>query len=627
MSRAENRREKKLASKALQNTTEKTQVNISHLFTEAVQYQQSGQLNEAEVVYQEILSINPDVPEVHYGLGIIQNTFDDNVAAEKSYRNAIALRPNYGEAHANLGNALVAMGQLEESIACYQHAIIHKPKGANLHNSFGVALQKLTRHSDAIASFKTSLSLAPEIAEVHSNLGVSFKATNRFDEALQSYERALSIRPDFFGGHSNKGNVFKDLGLLNEACKCYRTALAIQPDYAEAQCNLGSVLMSMGQLDEALSYFKALGALAANNYLHTLLYQPSISNDDLFNACRKIANERKTANTPLPFPILNLDNKNRIRIGYISSDFREHPVGVNILPLIANHDHQKYEIFCYAELTASDSMTSEFQEHADHWRLINALNDEDVAQVMRDDGIQIAVYIGGNFDDNRPGIAAYKAAPIQVAMYGGTTTASDTMDYWLTDEILHPKDTTERFTEKLWHLPSLFTYPVPKDTPPENNLPAIKNGYVTFVSFNKPCKINDEVIDLWAGVLSAVTNSKLILKFRNYFGDAAVADPILKRFATNGIANNRIELVASIDSSNEHLSHYHQGDIALDTFPFSGATTTFQALWMGLPVVSLNGERFISRMGTSISQHAGLNNLLASLPNWLSFARCPRLLA
>ena len=199
----------------------------------------------------------------------------------------------------------------------------------------------------------------------------------------------------------------------------------------------------------------------------------------------------------------------------------------------------------------------------------------------------------------------------------GATTALDTMDYWLSDNVLHPEGEggeAEKFTETIWRLPNFYNFTIPTETPDVSPLPARTNGYVTFVSFNRPCKMNDDVLDLWSGVLNAVPGSKLILKFRELLSDAALADPIRERFAANGITNDRIDLIASMDEFSDHLAYYHQGDIALDTFPFSGATTTFQALWMGLPVVSLHGNRFISRMGASISHHAGLGEFYAATP-------------
>ena len=245
------------------------------------------------------------------------------------------------------------------------------------------------------------------------------------------------------------------------------------------------------------------------------------------------------------------------------------------------------------------------------------MTDAEVAQALRADGIDVAVYLGGHFDENRPGVAAHRAALVQVSMHGGSTTAIDAMDYWLSDDALHPPDEVggaERFSETLWRLPNFFAFSKPPDAPEVSALPADENGYVTFVSFNKPCKMNGDVLDVWSGVLNAVADSRLILKFRNHLSDAALARPIRDHLEANGIAPERIEMIAALDDIGQHLAHYRLGDIALDPFPFCGATTTFQALWMGLPVVSLYGERFIGRMTASISHHAGLDDLAAAGP-------------
>jgi len=619
MNRAEKRRQKKLAQKASKGSPNSSTENLSQLFGQAVQYHQAGQFKEAGVLYQRILDINPNLAEAHCNLGSVQNNLGDNAAAEQSHRRAIALKPEYADAHGNLGNVLSDLGRLDEAIACYQQALTHNPEDANLHNSLGSALQELDRHGDAIACFEAALAFAPEFTEAHGNLGISLKELDRLDEALESYERALAIRPDFAEAHSNKGNALKDLGRLDDADACYRRALVIRPDYAEARSNLGGVLTSLGQLDEALDcYEQALAdkpdhRLAANNYLHTLLYHPDISNGDLFDACRRMAGSRKPGTDSIQISGPVLEEGARLRVGYLSSDFRDHPLGHNVMTLISNHDHQRHEIFCYAELSASDNVTTQFQNHADHWRMIKGLTDFQVADRIRADGIHVLVFLGGQFDENRPAIAAFRPAPVQVSLFAGATTAIDGMDYWLTDGVLHPEDTMERFIEDLWRLPSLFTYPKPENTPPVSALPVDENGYITFASFNKPSKMNDRVFTVWSDVLKAVPDSRLMLKFRNYLASPSIAKRILGSFENNGIAPDRIHLIGDQDSFHDHLARYAQADIALDTFPFSGATTTFQALWMGIPVISLMGERFITRMGGSLSAQAGVESVSAHM--------------
>lgn len=349
----------------------------------------------------------------------------------------------------------------------------------------------------------------------------------------------------------------------------------------------------------------------ANNYLHALLYDPELTNEELFDSYRRIIGERH----PVPSAAVAgvraapHDPTEKLRIGYLSSDFHDHPVGHNTLALIGNHDHTKVEVFCYAHETKEDDITGRFKEGADHWRPITGLSDQEIAALIGDDGIHIMVYLGGHFDNNRPSVATLRPAPVQVSLFNGTTTALNEMDYWLTDGVLHPSNTTEQFTEELVPVPSFFVWPPPRDAPPVSTPPADANGFITFASFNKPGKINNAVLDLWSDVLGAVPDSRLMLKYKDFLETPSLRQRILGHLKANAIAEDRITLISTDDSYQDHLACYAQADIGLDTFPFSGATTTFQALWMGVPVISLMTDRFIGRMGGALSTHAGLGDL------------------
>jgi len=444
------------------------------------------------------------------------------------------------------------------------------------------------------------------------------------DEAISSYTTALQINPEYTAALGNLGAVYQKQGKLEDATDCYHQAIAINPDDAEAHSKLGNVLADQRKLDEALaSYQRALSIkpdhpLAQKNYLYTLLYHPKTTNEELFEALRH-SHQPERSDRPKqspPRPAAALSTGQRLRIGYLTSDFRDHPLGRNIMPLLSHHDHDRFEIFCYAEMRADDDVTEQFRGHADHWRVINGMTDAEVAANIRDDGIQIMVFLGGNFDKNRPSIAGHRAAPVQVSMHSGTTTALYEMDFWMTDAVLHPPGTvSERFTEDLCRLGNFYVYPAPENAPDVSPLPADKNSFITFASFNKPCKMNDQVLDLWSKVLLAVPDSRLMLKFKNFMQTSTVNRDMLERFAVNGVAADRISMISAQDNLHDHLANYHHADIALDTFPFAGATTTFQALWMGLPVISLMGERFISRAGGSISTIARLGDLVADTPH------------
>jgi len=304
----------------------------------------------------------------------------------------------------------------------------------------------------------------------------------------------------------------------------------------------------------------------------------------------------------------------RLRIGYLSSDFRNHPVGSNVLPLLSSHDREKFEVFCYADVSRPDAMTERFQSCADHWRPIAGKPDSEVAAMVRADGIDVLVCLAGRFDGNRPLVCVYRPAPVQVSFHDGATSGLEEMDYWLTDGFLHPPGTPEIFTEELCRLAVFYQYPPIAEAPTVETLPADQAEFVTFGSFNNPAKINADVIDLWARVLESVPGSRLLLKFKNLYGQASLQGRVSESFAACGIEPDRIMFEASSDTSAEHLGRYGAVDIALDTFPFNGATTTFQALWMGVPVVSLCGETFISRAAGSMLHHVGLGDLAVDTP-------------
>ena len=315
----------------------------------------------------------------------------------------------------------------------------------------------------------------------------------------------------------------------------------------------------------------------------------------------------------------------RLRVGYLSSDFRNHPVGLVLLPLLSSHDRAEFEVFCYADVPRPDAMTERFRSTVDHWHTIVGKSDSEVAGMVRADAIDVLVCLAGHFDSNRPLVCAHRAAPVQVSFHDGATSGLEEMDYWLTDDFLHPPDTKEMFTEDLYRLPVFYQWLPIEEAPPVETLPADQAGFVTFGSFNNPAKVNEEVIGLWAEVLKSVPGSRLVLKYMNWYEQASLRDRLIDQFATGGIGSERLVFVAILDTINEHLGHYGEVDIALDPFPFNGATTTFQALWMGVPVVSLAGETFISRATGSILHHAGLGDLTVDTPE--AYVACARNLA
>ncbi|MAF95921.1 MAG: hypothetical protein CMM60_09245 [Rhodospirillaceae bacterium] len=591
-----------------------------------------GKLDEAVASYHKALAIKPDYAEAHNNLGTALQDLGKLDEAMASYHKALAIKPDYAEVHNNLGVVLKDLGKLDEAVASCHKALAIKPDYAGAHSNLGNALKDLGRLDEAVASFHKALAIKPDCAEAHSNLGIALKTLGRLDEAVASYHKALAIKPDYAEAHSNLGIALKKLGKLDEAVASYHKALAIKSDFAEAHSNLGNALKGQGRLDEAVaSFHKALAIKpdytgAGRNLLYVMLNVPGLSTEELFTEHLRFS-EKHSQGIARPAEDFTNDPTpdQRFRVGYLSSDFRNHPVGSVVFPLLSSHDRTKFEVFCYADVPCPDAMTERFQSCVDHWHPIAGKTDAEVARMVRADGIDVLVCLAGRFDNNRPLVCVHRAAPVQVSFHDGATSGLEEMDYWLTDDFLHSPDTKEMFTEELHRLPVFYQWPPIEETPTVEVLPADQAGLVTFGSFNNPAKVNEEVIRLWAQILKSVPSSRLLLKYKNWYDQASLRDSVVERFAACGMERDRVMFATSHDTLAEHLERYGEVDIALDPFPFNGATTTFQALWMGVPVVSLAGETFISRMSGSILHHAGLGDLVVDTPE--AYVACARDLA
>jgi predicted O-linked N-acetylglucosamine transferase (SPINDLY family) len=607
MNRAEKRRQKKLNKKAARNAklgkatirspgqqTPAIQVSINL----ALQHYIAGRLAEAESIYRQILQSDPNQPVALHMLGVIAHQVGKNDTAVDLITRALAIKPDYGDAHNNLGTALEDLGKMDEAVASYRKALAIKPDFAKGHFNLGNALGELGRADEAVESYHEALAIEPDYAEAHSNLGNALRDLGKLDEAMASYHKALAIMPGFAEAHNNLGNVLKYLGKLDEAIASYRKALAIKPDYADAGRNL----------------------------LYVTLNVPGLSPGELFTEHLRFS-ENNARGITRPAEDLTNDPTpdRRLRVGYLSSDFRNHSVGSAVLPLLSSHDREKFEVFCYADVPRPDVMTERFQSCVDHWHTIVGKSDAEVARMVRTDSIDVLVCLAGRFDGNRPLVCVHRAAPVQVSFHDGATSGLEEMDYWLTDNFLHPPDTKEMFTEELHRLPVFYQWPPIEEAPPVEMLPADQAGFVTFASFNNPAKVNEDVIRLWAEILKSVPGSRLLLKYRNWHDQTSSRDSVVERFEARGIGKDRVMIATSPDTFPEHLGRYGEVDIALDPFPFNGATTTFQALWMGVPVIALAGETFISRAAGSMLHHAGLGDLAAETPD--AYVACARDLA
>jgi predicted O-linked N-acetylglucosamine transferase (SPINDLY family) len=539
------------------------------------------------------------------------------------YERALSLNPDYVEAHNNLGLALATQGRMDQAIAHYERALSLRPD-ALIHNNLGNALAAQGRMDQAIAQYEHTLSLRPDYVEAHSNLGNALAAQGRADQAIAHYERALSLRPDYAEAHNNLGNVLMWVGRFKQALAHYQQAVALQSNFVEAHSNLGLAHAALGNMDQAaVHYERALSlrpdyVVAHSNLLLTLNYASASDPESVYAAHRNFAQRREVPLAPhIQVHSNNRSLERRLKIGYVSSDFRQHSVAWFIEPVLENHSRERFEIYCYANHFQEDEVTQRLMSHADHWRRIFGLSDDAVANQIRADCIDILVDLNGHTGKNRLLVFARKPAPLQVTWLGyPNTTGLSAMDYRITDAFADPVGMTEPLhSEKLMRLPDCFScYQPPRDVPAVSELPARSKGYITFGSFNKLNKVTPAVMALWARILHAVPNSRLILKTSG-LGEQATQESIRELFAQSGVAPERLELLGHHQSRKMHLEQYRSVDIGLDPFPYNGTTTTCEALWMGVPVVTLAGKVHAGRVGVSQLSNLGLTELIGQTPD------------
>ena len=576
---------------------------------------------EGLVALQKAAELLPGDAEAHNNLGNALKDLGRLDEAVARYHRALVIKPDFAEAHNNLGNALKDLGRLDDAVACYRRALAIKPDFADAHSNLGSAFRDIARLDDAVACYRRALAIRPDFAEAHNNLGNALKDLGRPDEAVASYRRALAIKPDYADAHSNLGNVLKDLGRLDDAMDSCRRALAIRPNFAEAHNNLGNALTALGRLVEAMaSYRRALeinpdlieahsNLLFTHNYLSDQSPEISLSEARAYGAlvARHARPYAEWNNVP--------DPDRRLRVGWVSGDLGNHPVGYfveGVLVALAADASGRLELFAYPSAARADSLTERIKACCHGWHSAVGLSDERLAERIRNDGIDILIDLSGHTAHNRLPMFAWKPAPVQVSWLGYfATTGVAEIDYLIADPWTLPDAEEIYFTEKIWRLPETrLCFTAPDVNVPVSPLPALANGYVTFGCFNNLIKMNDAVVALWARVLQAVEGSRLFLKAKQ-LDEASVRQGIIDRFAIHGIDGGRLILEGKSPRA-QYLAAYNRVDIGLDPFPFTGGTTSAESLWMGVPVLTLAGNRFVSRQGVGLMANAGLSDWIAA---------------
>jgi protein O-GlcNAc transferase len=586
-------------------------------------WQKKEQDDQAIVFYQRAISLEPNSVIAHNNLGGILVDEEKLDQALPHLERAVDLQPDYPEAHFNLGNLWWHRKEFNRAIASYQKALSLKPDYVEAYFHLAPAYTAIGQTALAIATCRKALELKPDCVEAMNNMGAALVEEGQNAQAMACYQQAIAIKPDFAAALCNLGTALQLNRQIDRAFEFFQKSIAVDPKYPEAHINLGNSLKEFGKLDDAIaSYRKALAldpssVTAHDNLVFGLLYHPDYF---LHASYAESRNWNRVHAEPLArFVRLHVNDRDpdrRLRVGYVSPDFRTHVVMQCFLPLLSNHNHENVEIFCYANVPRPDATTEILRGHADAWRDIVRMTDEEVADMIRQDRIDILVDLAGHTAGNRLLVFAYQPAPIQITYQGYPATSGLTaMTHRMTDAFADPPGMTESFhSEQMIRLPRAgWSWRQPKDSPDLAPMPALATGHVTFGSFNHFAKINPPLLKLWAEILHAAPKSRLQINGSS-LGYESVRRRVLEIMHNLGIESHRLDLRPPAPEG-EYYPRYNQTDIALDTYPYHGTTTTFDTLWMSVPMITLAGPSHISRVGVSLLTQLGLTDLVAQTPS------------
>jgi protein O-GlcNAc transferase len=556
-------------------------------FDQALRLHQAGRVADALALYQSVLDTQPDHADALNLSGVALSQLGDHVGGLARLDRAVALRAHLAPYHGNRGLILARMTRIEDAIDSFQKALAIAPNDPWLLFTVADAYRQVHRPADAVACYRRALVQRPNDAGILNNLGCYLCELGELDEALAVLQQAAVARPDFAPTHLNLGRVFKDRGQIDKSVASYRRGVELDPASAPAHSDLIYTIQFHPDYD-------ASGIYREHRLWNTRHAEP------IAKAARSASTNAGREHTNDPDP------DRRLRVGYVSPDFRRHIVGISLLPLLENHDHRAVEVFCYSAVREPDDMTTRLRSSADQWRDISHFPPAGGAEQIRADKIDILVDLTMHMVENRLLLFALKPAPIQLTYlaYCGTT-GLDAIDCRFSDPHMDPPDTDlSVYSERTIRLPRTYwCYNPPEPCPPIQPLPAIANGHITFGCLNNFAKASPKARELWARILDATPNSRLLLHAPAQHGGLSPLPP------------DRVEIIGSQPFYPYYLNTYNRIDIALDTTPWGGGITTCDALWMGVPIITLSGGTSVGRGGRSILNNIGLPELVASSPD------------
>jgi len=584
-------------------------------FTHAMEHHHAGRIAEADSLYRQLQAVFPQSSDLIHLLGLTTCELGRPQEGLALLEESLRLRPATAHFHANYGVQLIRLRRFDEAAAALARAVEMEPGQAGHHYNLGNAHLRSARAAQAVECYRRALALQPSHPLAALQLGLALDDAGRRAEGIAHYRRELAMRPGDFGLVSNLGALLQEDCDIDGAIEVFRQALAQDPANFLAMNNIALMLKERGEIPESVRLLLTAAELSPaspeirSNAILAMHYDPQLNGEAIAEQHREW--NRRFAPTPPPDRHPHDPSPHRrLRIGYVSADLRDHVVGRALLPAFRQHSHEAFEIHCYATSPAQ-TLTEEFRRHADHWHDMADSSDRDLLRQIQEDRIDILIDLSLHASDNRLGVFAAKAAPVQVSWLGYPESSGlATMDWRISDRFLEPPDGNRLAggAEQAWLHPDCWTCFEPADGYPEvSPLPSADGRPFTFGCFNNTCKINTAVLNAWSRILLATPGSRLCLLTK----PGSHRRHLTEFLVSLGVEAHRLNFVdylprsASL-SQGALLGRYHAIDLALDTFPYNGMSTTLDALWMGVPVVSLVGERNLGRAGLSLLSNVGL---------------------
>ena len=578
-----------------------------------------NKLQEALSNYNRSIKINPNYAQAHNNLGVCMYRLGKINAAIQNYQKAIKIQSSNPDAHNNLGTALQELGEHDKSIKCYQKAIEIQPNHADAHNNLGTALKESGEHDKSIKCYQKAIGIQPNHADAHNNLGTEFRQLKEYKKSIYHYEKTIKINPNSPAAYSNLGNAYKALGDYEKAVSWHKKAIQINPKYVDAYYNLGTVYEKLGEFEKAAGCYQKAIEIQPNhaNANSNLLFNLCWSNNNkeylkvakkYYNSIHKYDDERLTN--------IKTSNKKILKVGFVSGDFRNHSVIFFLLDTFKYLRTKELKLFAYCNNLVEDDFTKLIKKYFDNWVSIVHKTNKNLIDLIRKDNLDILFDLSGHTAHNRLAIFKNRCAPVQATWCGWlASTGIKEIDYIIGDKYATPLSDQNRFTEKIYQLKKIWQCSSIQNL--DFKVPFVKKNnekHVTFGSFVNIMKVNGAVIKVWSKILNQTPTSKLFLKDSS-FDIPELRKKFIKKFDNNQVNNNQL-IIEGKSPRAEYLDRYNKIDIVLDAFPVSGATTNFEASYMGVPILTkINENSRWFRTGESINKNLNMNDWIAKNEN------------